>query len=41
MKSIFDKRTKKDDFKPGDLVLRWDARKEDKRKHGKFNNLWF
>jgi hypothetical protein len=24
----------------GDLVLRWDARNEDKGKHGKFDHLW-
>ena len=24
----------------GDLVLRWDARKDEKGKHGKFSNLW-
>ena len=23
------------------MVLRWDARKEEKGKHGKFDNLWF
>ena len=23
------------------MVLRWDARKEHKGKHGKFDNLWF
>jgi hypothetical protein len=22
-------------------VLRWDARREDKAKHGKFDNLWY
>jgi hypothetical protein len=30
IKNIFDKRTKEDDFELGDLVLRWDARNEDK-----------
>ena len=40
IKKIFDKRTKEDDFELGDLVLRWDARNEDKRKHGKFDSLW-
>jgi hypothetical protein len=29
-----------DDFKLGDLVLKWDARNEDKGKHGKFDHLW-
>lgn len=24
-----------------DLVLRWDARGDEKGKHGKFDNLWF
>ena len=23
------------------MVLRWDARKKQKGKHGKFDNLWF
>ena len=27
-------------FAVGDLILRWDARKEEKGKHGKFENLW-
>ena len=40
MKEIFDKKVKKDMFAVGDLVLRWDARKEEKGKHGKFDNLW-
>jgi hypothetical protein len=29
-----------DDFKLGDLVLKWDARNEDKGKHMKFDHLW-
>ena len=24
----------------GDVVLRWDAQKDEKGKHGKFDNLW-
>ena len=28
-------------FSVADMVLRWDARKEQKGKHGKFENLWF
>ena len=40
IKKIFDKRTKEDDFELGDLVLKWDARNEDKGKHGKFDHLW-
>jgi hypothetical protein len=40
IKKIFDKRTKEDNFKLGDLVLKWDSRNEDKGKHGKFDNMW-
>jgi hypothetical protein len=40
IKNIFDKRTKEYDFELGDLAMRWDARKEDKGKHGKFDSLW-
>ena len=28
------------DFQSRDLVLKWDARKEDRVKHGKIGNLW-
>jgi hypothetical protein len=41
MKSLFDKNFKDRDFLPGDLVLKWEARKEDVGKHGKFDQLWF
>ena len=40
MKNLFDRRTKADDFQINDLVLKWDARIEDKGKHSKFENLW-
>jgi hypothetical protein len=40
MKSIFDRRAKQRNFIPGDLVLRWDSRREDHGKHGKFDHLW-
>jgi hypothetical protein len=40
IKEDFNRRTKVDDFKLGDLVLKWDARKEDKGKHEKFDHLW-
>ena len=40
MKKIFDRRAKLDDFQQGDLVLKWDARHEDKGKHRKFDHLW-
>ena len=41
MKTMFDKRARERDFKEGDLVLRCDARREEKGKHHKFENLWF
>ena len=37
---MFDKRTKAKDFFIGNKVLRWDSRREDKGKHGKFDSLW-
>jgi len=40
MKKVFDKGAKQDEFHINDLVLKWDARFEDKGKHGKFNHLW-
>ena len=40
IKKLFDKRTKAVDFKIGDKVLKWDSRREDKGKHGKFDSLW-
>ena len=40
VKNIFDKRTKAKDFYLGDKVLKWDSRREDKGKHGKFDFLW-
>ena len=36
----FDKKAKKEEFQIGDLVLKWDAPKQDKGKHGKFEALW-
>jgi hypothetical protein len=41
IKATFDKGTKKYVFNEEDLLLRWDARREDKSKHGKFDNLWY
>ena len=41
IKERFDKRIKENTFSYGDMVLRWDARKEQKGKHGKFDSLWF
>ena len=40
IKKIFDRRTKENDFQIGDKFLKWDSRREDKGKHGKFENLW-
>ena len=40
IKRLFDKRAKASDFNIGDKVLKWDSRREDKGKHGKFENLW-
>ena len=41
VKSIFDKRANQKNFQVDDLVLRWDVRRQDRGKHGKFDNLWF
>ena len=40
IKNIFYRRTKASNFNIGDKVLKWDSRREDKGKHGKFDNLW-
>jgi hypothetical protein len=40
IKQAFDKKVNKEDFQLGDLVLKWDAPKQDKGKHGKFEALW-
>ena len=40
MKKTFHRKVKVDDFQLGDLILKWDARFEDKGKHGKFDHLW-
>eukprot|EP00253_Pinus_taeda_P015687 PITA_15687 len=40
LKKFFDKRTKAEDFYLGDKVLKWDSKREDKGKHGKFHFLW-
>jgi hypothetical protein len=41
MKTLFDRKAKDREFLLGDLVLRWDARKEDSTKHGKFYHIWY
>eukprot|EP00253_Pinus_taeda_P005258 PITA_05258 len=40
LKKMFDKKAKAEDFWLGSKVLRWDARREDKGKHTKFDFLW-
>jgi hypothetical protein len=40
MKVVFDQKAKDREFLPGDLVLKWEARKEDVGKHGKFDQIW-
>ena len=37
-KNTFDRRVKEEQFQIDDLVLKWDAPKEDK--HGKFDHMW-
>ena len=41
VKYLFDKKAKDKPLQQGDLVLKWDVRREDKGKHGKFDPLWF
>ena len=37
---MFDERAKVDNFQVGDWVLKWDAVRQHKGKHGKFDSLW-
>ena len=39
MKNIFDQRAKERKLQIGDMVLRWDVRRAEKGKHGKFDPL--
>ena len=39
IKKIYDQKAKSDKFHIEDIVLKWDARNEDKGKHKKFENL--
>jgi hypothetical protein len=41
MKALFDHKAKDREFLPCDLVLKWDARREDSAKHGKFDHIWY
>lgn len=36
IKKIYDRKSKADKFQLDDVVLKWDARNEEKGKHGKF-----
>ena len=40
IKGMFDKRAKASNFQVRDWVLKWDAVRHDKGKHGKFDSLW-
>ena len=40
MKHLYEKRTNKVKFEIGDMVLMWNARIEEKGKHGKFDPIW-
>jgi len=40
IKRNFDKKVKSDVFKTGDMVLKWDAARQEKGKHEKFDALW-
>ena len=39
MKELFDQHAKDRKLQVGDLVLRWDIRRDEKGKHGKFDPL--
>jgi hypothetical protein len=40
IKQAFDRKVGKEEFKLRDLVLKWDAPKQDRGKHNKFDVLW-
>jgi len=40
VKEAFDRKEKSNNFRVGDLVLKWDALKEKKGNHGKFDAFW-
>eukprot|EP00253_Pinus_taeda_P020186 PITA_20186 len=40
IKKIYDRKAKVDKFQLEEVVLKWDARNEEKGKHDKFKNLW-
>jgi hypothetical protein len=40
VKQAFDRKVRKKEFEIADLVLKWDAPRQDKGKHSKFDALW-
>jgi hypothetical protein len=40
IKQAFDRKVRKEEFQLGDLVLKWDAPRQDRGKHNKFEALW-
>jgi hypothetical protein len=40
VKQAFDRKVRKKEFEIRDLVLKWDAPRQDKGKHNKFYALW-
>lgn len=40
IKKIYDKKAKTEKFQFDDMVLKWNARNEEKGKHSKFENIW-
>jgi hypothetical protein len=40
IKKAFDRKVRKENFQLGDMVLKWDAPRQDKGKNGKFDALW-
>jgi hypothetical protein len=40
IKQTFDRKSREKDFELGDLVLKWDASRQDRGKHNKFDALW-
>eukprot|EP00253_Pinus_taeda_P035993 PITA_35993 len=40
IKKIYDRKAKVEKFQLDEVVLKWDARNEEKGKHGKFENIW-
>jgi hypothetical protein len=40
VKLAFDRKVRKREFEIGNLVFKWDAPRQDKGKHNKFDTLW-